>query len=91
MRKSGTKECTINPVKSAAWRRVDVKTIRTEELDGIKTREIRSAAWQCELRIAKYARTNAEVTLLKLFYHLLHALPSNNVALMDKAVKKFSR
>jgi len=77
-------------MKSAAWRRVDVKTIRTEELDGIKTGEIRSATRQCELRIAEYARTNTEVTLLKLFYHLLHSLSSNNVALMDKAVKKLS-
>ena len=57
---------TINALEAAAWRNVDVVTIRAVELHSIKTGQVGAATGYDVAAVAVYARTGAEYALVVL-------------------------
>lgn len=70
---------TIDTLKSAAWRRVNIVAIRTVKLDCVDSWKIRPSARNEVTSEAEYARTGAKLAVF-VFLSLLEVARMSNTA-----------
>lgn len=79
----GSKEGTVDGLKSAVWRRVDIQTGRAEELNGFLAWYIIAANGQDTGLITKDSGAGSKVLELVFVCHLLYAGPRGYVTLVN--------